>query len=263
MKATTKTLVAAALAVMGGLVFADAKGDEIMNKVADFKKPSFSQSQVVMTLEDKNGAKEARQIVEYGKEAGGKTYVVMDFKGPASVKDTRFLQITNKNGPDDKFIYLPALKSVRRVNSSEGSKSFMGSDATYDDLTTRNVSQDEHQYLREESIKVESGVSYNCYVIKEIPIDKKDTQYNYRLTWIDKNTMYPIHTEMYDKNNKLVKVLEVLNIQKIDGYDMPMENKLKNVQTGHSTTLKILKVVVDKPLPDRVFTQAFLSTGGE
>ncbi|MCR4736325.1 MAG: outer membrane lipoprotein-sorting protein [Treponema sp.] len=262
MKTTKKiTLIAATFAVLNGFAFADEKGNEIMDKAAAFKKPAFSQSQVIMTLEDKNGSKEARQIIEYGKEEDGKTYVVMDFKGPASVKDTRFLQITNDNGPDDKFIYLPALKSVRRVNSSEGSKSFMGSDATYDDLTTRDVSEDEHQYLRDESITVESGVSYDCYVVKEIPLDKKGSQYNYRMVWVDKATMYPIHTEMYDKNDKLVKVLEVLNIQKIDGYDMPMENKLKNLQTGHSTSLKILKVIVDKPLPDRVFTQNFLTTG--
>ena len=262
MKRTTKiTLVAAAVAALSSVAFADAKGTEIMTTVADFKKPSYSRSQVIMSLQDKDGTKEDRQIIEYGKEADGKTYVVMDFKGPANVKDTRFLQITNDNGPDDKFIYLPSLKSVRRVNSSEGSKSFMGSDATYDDLTTRDISEDDHQYLREESITVESGVTYDCYVIKEVPFEKKGTQYNYRMVWVDKATMYPIHTEMYDKNDKLVKVLEVLNIQKIDGYDMPMENKLKNVQTGHSTTLKILKVEVDRALPDRVFTQNFLTTG--
>ena len=262
MKRTTKlTLLALTLAALNTAAFADERGDEIMKQVADFKKPSFSQSQVIMTLEDKNGNKEARQIIEYGKESGGKTYVVMDFKGPASVKDTRFLQATNKNGPDDKFIYLPALKSVRRVNSSEGSKSFMGSDAPYDDLTTRDLSEDQHIYLRDESVTVESGVSYDCYVIKEIPLNKKSSQYNYRMVWVDKKTMYPVHTEMYDKNDKLLKVLEVLSIEKKDGYDMPMENKLKNVQTGHSTSLKILKVAVDKPLPDRVFTQSFLSTG--
>ena len=66
---------------------------------------------------------------------------------------------------------------------------------------------------------------------------------------------------MYAKIYKLVKVLEVLNIQKIDCDDILIENKLKNVQTGHSTTLKIIKVEVDKPLPDRVFTQNFLTTG--
>ena len=111
-------------------------------------------------------------------------------------------------------------------------------------------------------MKVESGKEYDCYKIKEIPIDKKGTQYNFRLVWVDKETMYPIHTEMFDKNDKLVKVLEVLDIQKIQGYDMPMENKLTNVQTDHSTTLKIAKVVaLDQEIPDRYFTQNFLTTG--
>ncbi len=262
MKKTLKlTMVAAVLAVLNGFAFADEKGNEIMNKVADFKKPSYSVTDVYMILTDKKGTQDSNGFREYGKEDGNKTYIVMDFKTGTN-KGTRFLQITDENGPDEKHIYLPALKSVRRVNSSEGSKAFMGSDASYDDLTTRDVSEDEHQYLRDESMKVESGKTYDCYVIKEIPLDKKGTQYNYRMVWVDKETMYPIHTEMYDKNDKLVKVLEVLDIQKIQGYDMPMENKLTNVQTGHSTTLKIAKVVaLDKEIPARYFTQNFLTTG--
>lgn len=262
MKKLTKTaaVVTAVLMAMG-TAFADAKGNEIMNKVADFKEPKFSQSMVNMTLKDKNGNTEVRNIIEYGKHDGNKTYITMDFKGPASVKDTRFLQITNKGSADDKWIYLPSLKEVRRVNSSEGSKSFMGSDATYDDLSTREVTEDEHQYLRDEAVTVANGTKYDCHVIKEIPLDKKGTQYSYRMVWVDKATMYPVHTEMYDKNGKLIKVLEVLKIQKQNGYDIPMENCLKNVQTGHSTTLTILKVVIDQPIPDRVFTQNFLTTG--
>ena len=262
MKRITKiTMVAAVLAVLNGFAFADEKGNEIMNKVADFKKPAYSVTDVYMILTDKKGTQDSNGFREYGKEDGSKTYIVMDFKTGTN-KGTRFLQITDDNGPDEKHIYLPALKSVRRVNSSEGSKAFMGSDATYDDLTTRDVSEDEHQYIGEEKMKVESGKEYDCYKIKEIPIDKKGTQYNYRMVWVDKETMYPIHTEMYDKNDKLIKILEVLDIQKIQGYDMPMENKLTNVQTGHSTTLKIAKVVaLDQEIPARYFTQNFLTTG--
>lgn len=261
MKLTKSIAAFAVCGIFMAGAFADAKGTEIMNKVADFKEPKFSQSMIVMTLKDKNGSEEKRQVIEYGKEADGKTYVVMDFKGPASVKDTRFLQITNDNGPDDKWIYLPSLKSVRRVNSSEGSKSFMGTDATYDDLSTRDVSEDEHQYIKDETIKVENGTVYDCHVIKEIPLNKAETQYSYRMVWVDKKTMYPVHTEMFDKNGKLIKVLEVLKITPQNGYDIPMENCLKNVQTGHSTTLTVLKVAVDQPIPDRVFTQNFLTTG--
>ena len=185
----------------------------------------------------------------------------MDFKGPSSVKDTRFLQITNDNGPDDKWIYLPALKSVRRVNSSEGSKSFMGTDATYDDLSSRKLEEDEHEFLREETYTVSNGTSYECNVVKNTPIDKKSSQYSYGIVWVDKKTDCPVHSEMYDKNGKLIKTLDVLKLENINGYDVPMENILKNVQNGHSTSLKILKIAVDKPIPERVFTQQFLSTG--
>jgi len=261
MKNLRKTVVCALVCGMCLVsAFADAKGTEIMQKVADFKKPAFTQSQVIMTLTDKSGNEEKRQIIEYGKESDGKTYAVMDFKGPASVKDTRFLQVSG-DGSDDKWIYLPSLKSVRRVNSSEGSKAFMGTDATYDDLSTRKIDEDDHQYVREEKFTVENGKSYDCYVIKEVPYDKKSSQYSSRMVWVDKATMYPVHTEMYDKNNKLLKVLEVLDIEKVGGYDIPKVDKLTNVQTGHSTTLTIAKIQIDQQIPDRVFTQNFLSTG--
>jgi outer membrane lipoprotein-sorting protein len=233
-----------------------------MQKVADFKEPKYSQSMVVMTLKDKAGTAETRQVIEYGKTDGAKTYVVMDFKGPASVKDTRFLQVTNDNGPDDKWIYLPSLKSVRRVNSSEGSKSFLGTDATYDDLSTRDVEEDEHTYLKDET---KNG--YDCYNIKEVPKDPKSSQYAWRLTWIDKKTMYPIYTEMYDKNDALVKTLTVEKIEKHGDYDIPMTNTLVNVKTGHKTVMDIRKVLVDneigggKGLPASIFTQNFLNTG--
>ena len=261
MKKLTKIASLFAVGFVMASASADQKGTDIMQQVTDFKKPKFSQSQVVMVLKDKAGAEEKRQVIEYGKEAGGKTYAVMDFKGPASIKDTRFLQITGDNAPDEKFIYLPSLKSVRRVNSSEGSKAFIGTDATYDDLTTRKMDEDEHEFVKEEKKTVESGVEYDCYVVKNTPIDKKNSQYSYRMVWVDKATMYPVHTEMFDKNGKLIKVLEVLKIEDHGGYNIPMADKLTNVQTGHSTSLNILKVIVDQPIPDRVFTQSFLSTG--
>lgn len=249
-------LIAAAALCMGS-AFADTeKGYEIMKKASDVKQPAFSHSLVAMTLTSKDGTKEVRQVEEFGKNKDGLDSIVMVFLSPASVKGTRFLQIQNDGRADDKWIYLPSLKSTRRVNSSEGSKSFMGTDATYDDLTTRDVDEDIHDFLLEEQ---KNG--YDCWKIKETPKDKASSQYNYRITWVDKKTYYPIYTEMYDKNDKLVKILSVEKIENQSGYDTPMVNVLKNVQTGHSTTLEIVKLIVDQPIPDRVFTQSFLSTG--
>ena len=78
--------------------------------------------------------------------------------------------------------------------------------------------------------------------------------------------MYPIYTEMYDKNGKLVKTLTVKTIKPMTSktgvtYDIPMDNTLTNVQTGHSTTMQITQIVIDEPIPERVFTQNFLKNG--
>lgn len=258
----TKTVCAAIAVALTGLAFANPKGDEIMQKVHDVKKPDFSQSMVVMTLIEKNGAKEVRQVLQYGKSNEDVTSVVMDFKSPASIAGTRFLQEKNeKTNVESKFIYLPALKSVRRVNSSEGSKSFMGTDATYDDMSTREMEEDTHEFLAEESKTVGATTYAKCYKIQEVPVDPKSSQYKRKVVWIDDTTMYPIYTELYDKNDKLLKILQCESIQNVEGFDIPMKNSLENVQTGHKTTLEVLKVQVNKPIPDRVFTQQFLSTG--
>jgi len=255
MKRLLKTTAAVVMMALGCVAFAE-DGRSIMQKVLDVKEPDFTHSLVKMDLIEKGGATESRTVEEYGREKDGLESAVMIFRSPASVKDTRFLQVENKNAPDDKWIYLPSLRSTRRVASSEGSKSFMGTDATYDDLTTRTIDQDTHELLKEES---KNG--YDCYNIKSTPVDKSTSQYAYRITWIDKKTLLPIYTEMYDKNDKLVKKLTVEKIEQIQGYNIPTSDLLENVQTGHSTRLAITKIEVNKALPDRVFTQSFLNTG--
>lgn len=254
MKRVTKILAAALVLFMASSACADERGLEIMTQVANFKEPAFSHSVVNIILRDKSGSEETWVVEEYGKSENNLASMVMIFQGGAK-KGTRFLQIQNDGKPDDKFIYLPSLKAARRVNSSEGSKSFLGTDATYDDLTTRKVDQDEHTYLGEET---KNG--FDCYKIQEDPLDS-GAQYAQRITWIDKVSMYPIYTEMYDKSGKLVKTLTVDSITPNSGYDIPMSITLCDVTTGHSTSLVITRIVIDQPIPPRVFTQSFLETG--
>ncbi len=266
MKMTFRILTVAALALIGTVgAFADQQGTDIMQKAKDLEKPKFSHSLVEMVLTEKNGTKEVRAVEEYGRNhddgKGNKVNdVTMLFLSPANVKNTRFLQKENYGSDDDKWIYLPALKNTRRVNSSEGSKSFMGTDATYDDLSTREIEEDDHQYQGEETKKV-GATTFECYKIKEVPYDKKSSQYSYRITWVDKATYVPVYTEMYDKNEKLIKTLEVPVIKNVQGYTITMATRMTNVQTGHSTTITIKKLELDKEIPERVFTSQFLNTG--
>ena len=90
MKLSKKITVLLVSSLVLSSVFADEKGKEIMKRAEDKKSPSFTQSMVLMELKDKSGSTDTRQVVQYGKDDGKKTSVVMDFKGPSSVKDTIF-----------------------------------------------------------------------------------------------------------------------------------------------------------------------------
>ena len=231
-------------------------GTEIAQTHDDRDKPDTTHMALQMDLIEKGGKVSKRLIEQWGIEEGDLANSIMVFRSPASVKNTRFLQVENEDRDDDKWIYLPAMKKVRRIATSDGSKSFMGSDATYDDMETRDIDRDSHELVREEAF-----ADWNCYVVKGKAIDPDDSQYSYRLTWFDKETFYPVKVEMYDRNEALLKVMTVKDLQNIDGHWTPIDTLIENVQNGHATEMKVLNIEFDKPVNKRMFTTQFLSTG--
>lgn len=257
----TKIWTAAALLAAGTMAFA-LDGRQVMQNADDVKKPDFTHALVKMELIEKSGATETRVVEEWGRNTNGLSEVVMEFKSPASVAGTRFSQKENGAGKaDTKKIYLPALKKVRPVAAAEGSSSFMGTDATYDDMSTRAIDDDTHELLAEEA----KGSYKNCAKVKSTPKDAKSSQYAYRISWVDKDTWVPIYIEMYDKKGDLTKILEVQSVKTIKGYPTPLVNYMKNVKTGHATriTMDETKLVFDKPVNPKVFTDAFLANGAK
>ncbi len=239
-----------------GTLFSE-DGRSIVQKSLDVKRPRFSHSALKMTLINSSGDKEVRKIEEWAKDPGDKTgAVVIVFRSPASLKNTRFLQKVNKNRENDKWIYLPSLRTVRRIAGADGSKSFVGTDATYNDIETRNIDQDTHTLLGVENIN-----GFNCWKIQSISVKAKDSQYSKKISYIDKKTYIPVKAEMYDKKGKLLKVLVIEKLEKKNGYWIPTKGFLKNVQSNHTTAVEIFKIQLDKAIDDRIFTQNFLQTG--
>jgi len=258
MKNTKKLLVAVLAALVAATPLFAISGYEVMKQAHDKKTPLYTHTLVKMDLIDKDGTTQSRVMEEWSMDKDDKTSAVIVFKSPASVKDTRFLQIEKDGGGTDKWIYLPSLKSTRRIASSEGDKSFMGSDATYDDMSGRELEDDDDELL-DESVK--QG-DYTCWRVKCTPKeDHPSKQYGYRIVYIDHGTNLPIREEGYDKQGKLLKVLDVQSIKNMGDYDIPMVNYLKNVQTDHATSLTITNIELDKTIPSKVFTQNFLNTG--
>ena len=270
-KSFKKSILALAVAMVSTVAFAqDARS--IVDAALNIKKPAYNHSIIEMDLINKAGNIEEHRIIdELGRhnEKTDTSDVVMNFKvsNNKSNQGIKFLQMENKGKDDDKWIYMPSQKTTRRVNSSEGSKSFTGTDASYDDMSTRELDDDTHELLAEEN---KNG--YDCWKIKSTPTAATvaKAQYQYRIQWIDKKTNVPVYAEMYDKKDgSLLKVLTVDSLENIQGYTITTSTTLKNVKSGHSTRIAAQKnpkspngynIILDKPIPDNVFTQNYLNT---
>jgi hypothetical protein len=216
-----------------------------------------SRSRMVITA--KNGGTTERLIDQYSKDgANGYARAVIVFQSPVTVKGTRFLTMDKAAGKSDQWIFLPALGKVRRIASSESGGSFMGTDFSYDDLSLmdREVGEDTHTVLREETL---DGAA--CYVIQSVPKDN-DFQYSKVVSWIDKANYRTYKVELYDKKRGVVeKLMEMSGYTDIQGRDTATQTKVSTLAEGTSTTIYMDIIKYDDPIPEGVFTTAYLETG--
>ncbi|AEF86191.1 conserved hypothetical protein [Treponema primitia ZAS-2] len=210
-----------------------------------------------MVLAAKDGTASERVMDQYSKDGPKGHRKIIVFQRPASVANTRFLTLENPGANDDQWIFLPSLGKVRRIASSEGSNSFMGSDLSYDDLSAmdRDANLDTHRIIREESI-----AGNLCYVIESISKDNT-FQYSKMIQYIDKSTYVNHKAELFDRRGTLVKILEMSELKDVQGRLTPMVTKMTTLSAGTSTSIIVDIIKYDDPIPEGVFTTSYLETG--
>jgi outer membrane lipoprotein-sorting protein len=154
------------------------------------------------------------------------------FDEPADVKGTNFLSFTHKTGPDDQWLYLPALKRVKRISSRNKSGPFMGSEFAYEDISSQEVDKYTYKYLRDENYN-----GLDCFVVERYPVDEY-SGYTRQVVWIDKQEYRPQKIVFYDRKNSLLKTLTYSGYQQyLDKFWRADEMLMDNHQTGKSTRL--------------------------
>lgn len=225
-------------------------GRDIAQRVYDRDDGQDSFTSGEMVLIDKRGKKRVRKITVQEKDYGKLTKTLIRFTEPADIEGTGFLSWENEDGEDDQFLFLPELKRVRRVVSSQKNKSFVNTEFTYEDMERRKVDDDEHRLLQEEEVDGKA-----CYVVESIPKGGKKSQYSRLVSWVLKDIYLPIKVEYYGKAKKLAKVLTNGKIEKIDGIWTAMEAEMVNVKENRRTLIRITEANYNRGIPDDVFTK--------
>ena len=231
--------------------------EEISTRVYNSETQQSMHSLVKMDLVDKDGTVSTRYVEQWSyKYEGELEKNVIVFHAPASIKGTRFLQVEYEDRDDDQWIFLPALKKVRRIAAQEGGKSFMGTDFSYHDMKRRSVEKYHHEIVREEQLD-----GYDCYVLKIWAKDPSDSDYAYLLRWVPKDIWVPIKVELYNKKDELEKVGVSKNLKKVQDHWTAIYSEMENVKNGHKTTLEFKKLAYDEEINEGLFTTQFLKTG--
>lgn len=260
----TKTLGITKIAwVIGGLFFAtnvypQLSGREIIQKVEDSPDGDNRKSVMTMLLVNHRGATRERTILSYSMDLGKDSKSIMFFQSPADVKGTGFLswQYDETDRDDDKWLYLPAMKKVRRISGSSARKeNFMGSDFTFDDMGGRNVDEDEHSLTGEE--QVDGSL---CWVVESKPLED-DAVYSKTVSWIRQDALIPVKVEFYDRMGKLLKTLVSSDISKEDGFWTTRKLEMTNHQRNHRTQILIKKIEYDLAMSESLFTVPALERG--
>lgn len=185
-----------------------------------------------MILINAHGDKVERKMTSKSKEIkddGDKS--VITFIWPADVKGTKMLTWTHKKEDDDQWLYLPALKRVKRISSRSKTGSFMGSEFSYEDLGSQEVEKYTYKYIKD--------ATYNkkeCWVSERYPKDKK-SGYSKQLVWTQKDINNPVKIEYYDRKGELLKTATFKGYKKIKKWWRAKKIKMVNHQTQKRSTL--------------------------
>jgi hypothetical protein len=221
--------------------------DQIINKAEQVAYYQGVDGSAVVNMENSDGR--TRNFVILRKNFGRDQKFYVYFKRPSDLKDTTFLVHKNTTKEDDRWLFLPSLSLVKRIASGDKRTSFVGSNFYYEDISGRNPNLDNHSIHSQDA---------KSYVIKSIPKDTKNLDFNYYLTTIDKTNFVVLKTSYFNDKNQEYRVYEALEVKKVGEYHVVSKAVMKDLIANSSTTLSYSKLNFDIGLPEDIFTERYL-----
>ena len=253
-------LCAGFILVLGTALYAQ-DANEIAKKVHDLPDGKTSYSEVTLTLLDKNGKSRVREVATYNMKDGTTDKSITVFRSPKDVAGVSYLSFDYPDNPDgspkdsDSWLYLPAMKKVRRVSGSSKDDDFQGTDFTYDDIGDRALGKDTFAIIGDDTVDGRA-----CWKLEYTAKDK-NAKISRRVLWIDKETYVTYKGEYFDKQNKLFKTMVCEDIREQDGYWTTGKMTMITIPTNHTTVYEVKEIKYDTDINPSFFTVSALERG--
>lgn len=208
-------------------------------------------SEARMTIEDAQERRQLRQftILRHDHADGGDQDFMVFFSRPSDVRGTVFLVHKHVDGDDDRWLYLPGLDLVRRISPGDKRTSFVGSHFFYEDVSGRHPEEDEHRLVE---------TTEKHYVLESTPKKPDEVEFERFVTRVDRETFLPMETEYYDDKDRVYRLMEVLEVEEIDGKPTVTRSRMSTPLDGGHTLMEFRYTEYDVGLPGDIFSERYL-----
>lgn len=131
----------------------------------------------------------------------------------------------------------------------------MGSDLSYEDMMEdRRLDEIYSAEITDE----EQIDKRDCWVM-ELSAIKDDVAYHSQKFWVDKEYMIPLKQQLFAKSGKMLKVIELSDLFRIDDRWYPKRMLFQDVLLkGKGTEFIIESINFDENIPNHIFSKASL-----
>ena len=254
-------LLTAALAVSNSAFALTA--DEIATQVDQRDDGDNGSSTMKMTLIDKHGNQRVRSMKKFSKDFGEDTHSVIFFLEPSDVKDTAFLtyDYDDSSKDDDQWLYLPELRQTKRIVSSDKSGSFMGSDFSYADMTSRALEDYTYKLVKESEVRGNKVWIMEAKAKRQETID--ETGYSKSYMFVRQDNFMVVRAVHFVTDGKR-KYFDVKSSEQVDGIwvatQMEMTTK-KGKVTLHKTVIDFDQIQFNQDFKERFFSVRRIEKG--
>ena len=238
----------------------------IMKAVDARPTPKSMMNTVKMTISDAQGRKRERVVQSQTLKFAGGTKQLTFIASPADVRNLAVLSVDYDDGAkdDDQWLYMPSQRKSTRISSAGKSGSFMGSDFTYSDMTSKDPTQYNYKMLAQ-SAKVDGE---DCWKIEAEPKtakEKRETGYVKTVSWVSKSKTMVIKAMMLVRAGRKTKIIHMREIKKVGGFWIPHLLTAavgRNKKRESMTVLRFTGLKVNDPsVKDSDFSQRRLEQG--
>ncbi len=213
---------------------------------------------IELESEDRVGARRRLEARVHWKRFEKRPRVMIKVDEPAEVRDAAYLAIEADEGEDETiFMFLPALKTTRRVSATFAADSLWETDFSYADMKHLQGIERRGEGERLPDAQVEGRA---VYVVQTTSVSEADSPYERVVAFLDQETCVALRTDFYERGEQPRKTLAatIASLEADGTRWSAREYAMTDLKTETRTWLRITKLETDVDLPDRLFNPSRL-----